>query len=393
MQSWKKQPLRRIIKCGKIVILQKIMSEEDTKKTHLESEQSTDTEIVSENLTEFPLDEFKINSISSSETIKRTSATAASEKQEADFSSEIQPETISKGEKVDAAEIEDSIFKELAAPRLPRLARENRARLQMQSPTRLHFYWTIKENPFEILHRAFGDSAKNYTLVVKLFNQTASREEIFPVEAEGSWWFDVDADSSYRAEIGFYALNRPFVRLMFSNIVETPRKNPSPRQAADSDWAVSADYFAQVLDNSGFTHDAFEVALAGDDFAAAERATQTAFAQMFGEAENDSAESDSSEMRFALLALASGYALESLRGQISRRLFAKLQENAEKLSAEKALAALQENFGAFTGEEIEEESFTGLVFGASLVNFPRVSKRRFSPVKPVSSFKVAESFR
>ncbi|MDQ6786427.1 MAG: DUF4912 domain-containing protein [Acidobacteriota bacterium] len=363
------------------------MSQEDKKKTLLESEQTPETENVLENGNEFPLGEFKLNLISSADTIKKKGARKAAKSAKADFAPKAEQEKISKDKKIGAVEIEDPIFKQLAAPHLPRLAKENRARLQMQSPTRLNFYWTVKDNPFEALRRTFGKNAGNYTLVAKLLNQTTSREEIFPIEAEGSRWFDVDANSVYRAEIGFYAPNRPFVRVMFSNSVETPRKNPSPRPAADSDWAVSADRFAQVLDNSGFLQDAFEVALAGDDYAAAERATQTAFAQMFGETENESAANDTSEMRFALLALASGYTLESLRGQISRSLFAKFQEHAENLSAEKALAALQENFGVSTGENIEQETFTGLVFGATIVNFPRVSKRKFlSKLKPASSF-------
>ncbi len=138
----------------------------------------------------------------------------------------------------------------------------------MQSPTRLNFYWSVKTNPFKTLNRAFGGKTGSYTLVVKLVNQKTGREEISPVEAEGSWWFDVDADSVYRAEIGFYAPNRPFVRVMFSNTVETPRKNPSPRRDYSADFAVSANQFAKVLDVSGFPQDAFEVALAGDDIEA-----------------------------------------------------------------------------------------------------------------------------
>jgi len=57
------------------------------------------------------------------------------------------------------------------------------------------------------------------------------------------------------------------------------------------------------------------------------------------------------------------------------------------LSAEKTLAALQENFGAFTADEIsEEESFAVTIFGASLINFPRFSKRRILPkFSPISS--------
>ncbi len=122
-------------------------------------------------------------------------------------------------------EIERSeVFKELAEPKLPELAKENRARLQMQSPNRLYFYWSIKNNPFQTLNQVFGGNAENYRLVAKLLNQTQNREEVVPVEAEGATWFDVDANSTYQTEIGFYAVNRPFVRLMFSNTVETPRK-------------------------------------------------------------------------------------------------------------------------------------------------------------------------
>ena len=48
-------------------------------------------------------------------------------------------------------------FKELREPKLPVLARENRARLQMQTPTRVYFYWSLKNNPWQILHRVFGE--------------------------------------------------------------------------------------------------------------------------------------------------------------------------------------------------------------------------------------------
>ncbi|MGH7785154.1 MAG: DUF4912 domain-containing protein, partial [Candidatus Binatia bacterium] len=154
-------------------------------------------------------------------------------------------------------------FKQLAAVELPELERENRARLQMQSPHRLFFYWSMRHNPFQTLHRAFGDTG-SYELVAKLINLTRDTEEIHRIEAEGSTWFSVDADSAYRVEIGFYAPNRPYVRVMFSNTVTTPRKRPSPRVATSADWNVTANTFAQVLNVSGFRRDAFEVAAAGD---------------------------------------------------------------------------------------------------------------------------------
>ncbi|MCA1638342.1 MAG: DUF4912 domain-containing protein, partial [Acidobacteria bacterium] len=289
------------------------------------------------------------------------------------------------GEKDDLLESQNPIFKELSEPKLPELPKENRARLLMQSPTRLNFYWSLKNNPIQTLKRIFSGQTQNYTFVVKLVNQTTNREEIMPIEAEGSSWFDVDAEATYRAEIGFYAPNRPFVRVMFSNTVATPRKNPSPLRDYSPLFIVSANQFAEVLDVSGFQQDAFEVALAGDDIKFTEDATENAFYQFIGKQENDFTQNNSSEIRFALLALASGIVLENLRGQISKNLFLKLQENVEKLSAEKALSALQENFGVFS-DEMTEEFFTPTVFGTSLINFPRVSRKKFVPkFAPLSS--------
>jgi hypothetical protein len=343
--------------------------------------------IKDEVMKEFVLEDFKLNPLSSTELIRKTTiidendsdvlslSNAPTASDEADAIEETD-ETLDAG---------DSIFKELAEPKLPELSRENRARLQMQSPNKIYFYWSIKNNPFQTLNRVFGNQT-NYQLIAKLVNQTNEREEVFPIEAEGTTWFDVDANSTYRVEIGFYAVNRPFVRVMFSNAVETPRKNPSPRRDYSLNFAVSANQFAEVLDVSGFQQDAFEVALAGDDIEFADHASQTAFAQITDTPPTDFDANQASEIRFVLLALASGYQAENLRGYLSPSLFAVLQGSSEKLSAEKALAALQTNFGVSAGETFEEESFAGTVFGASLINFPRFSKRKSLPkFSPISS--------
>ena len=340
------------------------------------------------NIKEYALEDFKLTPISSGEFIKVDSATDEKAKDiiSQNDSMPISADAELSDEQEKATEPVNPIFKELSEPKLPELAKENRARLQMQSPTKIHFYWSIKNNPFQALNRMFGNQT-NYQLVAKLVNQINEREELFPIETEGSAWFDVDADSTYRAEIGFYATSRPFVRVMFSNRIETPRKNPSPRRDYSPNFAVSANQFAEVLDVSGFQQDAFEVALAGDDIKSADTATQTAFSQIVGTRQSDFDENKSSEIRFILLALASGYSAENLRAHISPSLFDIIQSNSEKLSAEKTLAALQENFGAFTADEIsEEESFAATIFGASLINFPRFSKRRILPkFSPISS--------
>ena len=297
-------------------------------------------------------------------------------------------------EKEAVEKLSDPIFATLAAPKLPELTRENRARLQMQSPTRLYFYWSVKNNPFQVLRKIFGSSAENYQLVVKLNNRTRGGENILPIEAEGNWWFNVDAASAYQAEIGFFATNRPFVRVMFSNTVKTPRKNPSPRQASEADWAVTATQFAEVLDISGFARDAFEVALAGDDEEKSARATTRAFDSLTGAGDASALGFDAAEVRFALLALASGIALADLRGQISEALFAALQANIENFSAEKSLAALEEHFDISADEITDEEEFGAAVYGASLVHFPKTIRKRFAPrtLSPKSAQKFLRKF-
>lgn len=366
------------------------MRKKDTKNSDLINEKTEKA-----NVREFVLGDFSVNLISSAESIKtEENAGKITLEDEKHYSAALKDsiQNFDDADLINAGGIsidaKNPIFEELSEPKLPELAKENRARLQMQSPTRLHFYWSFRNNPFQTLRRIFGKNTGSYTLVVKLSNQTRNVEEITPVETEGSTWFAVDAGASYRAELGFYAINRPFIKIMVSNTVETPRKNPSRRRDYSPHFNVSANEFAGVLDASGFRQDAFEVALAGDDFAAAERATENAFSQFVGERKSDYQKSDAGEIRFALLAIASGIGLESLRGQISKNLFSELQKNSQRLSAEKAFAALQENFGVFSDEMTEEEFFVPTIFGASLVNFPRMSKRKYLPkFAPVSSFR------
>ncbi len=353
---------------------------------------------------EFNLDEFELNPVSSAEMIKPE----ISEDEDDLLSLGIQPpqilvdaglverEVVSEtvGETIETeTEVENPIFKELSEPKLPELPRENRARLQMQSPNRIYFYWSLKNNPFQTLQKIFGGQTSNYRLVAKLINQKTEVEEIHPVEAEGNWWFSVDADSAYRAEIGFYAPNRPYFRIVFSNTVETPRKSPSPRIDYSPDFTVNAQKFAEVLKRSGYKQDAFEVALAGDDIDYADFATKNAFSRLTGK--QFVSTNDTSELRFALLALASGYSMEELRAHISPTLFAVLQESAEKLSAEKTLSALQENFDVLEDEFIEEqeESLMPTVFGASLINFPKTSRKKRLPRKILPKFEPISSLK
>ncbi len=277
-------------------------------------------------------------------------------------------------------------FKVLAEPALPQLKRENRARLMLQTPTELYFYWTVRENPYQLLRTAFGENTGSYTLVLKLNDLTTGAEEIYPAEAEGNWWFNVEPNRKYEAEIGFYAPNRPYFRIVYSNTIETPRRAPSPRPASDADWHVSANQFAEVLDVAGYSQDAFDVALAGDDHEVATAVTHVAFSQFVGDEGHPLDGLASEDIRYVLTALAAGIKLEEIRSRISRRLYSILQANSEKLSAEKAMSTLQEFFGV-DEEEFTEDQVVSAVYGASVVNFPRTLKtgRTMPKFAPFSS--------
>lgn len=285
-----------------------------------------------------------------------------------------------------------SVFKELREPKLPTLQRENRARLQMQTPNRVYFYWSMKNNPFQVLSRAFGDDRGSYTLVVKLINESRDTETIHAVDATGNWWFTVDPDSTYRAEIGFYAPNRPYFRAIYSNTITTPRKSPSPRVATDADWRIPAEKFAQVLDVAGFKQDAFDVAIAGDDVQHAETASFAAAARLTGRSVEDFAGVDADDIRYALTLLAAGATLEDLRFRVSDQLFAVLQSAIDLISRETALTALKAEFDIDEDDVIEEYEETGpAVFGSSLVHFPKRVRtkprglERLDKFEPISS--------
>jgi hypothetical protein len=268
-------------------------------------------------------------------------------------------------------------FKELALPKLPELKRENRARLQMQTPNRVYFYWSMKNNPFQVLSKVFGDDRGSYTLVLKLINTSRKTEEIHAVDAEGNYWFNVDPDSSYRAEIGFYAPNRPYFRALYSNTLTTPRKSPSPRVATEADWNIPAQKFAKVLDASGFKQDAFDVAIAGDDVERAETASYSALSQVTGRPASELSAFDSDDIRYALTLLAAGAAIEELRFRISDRLFTMLSSVIGSITRENAIGALRSEFEIDEDELFEEyEEFGPAVFGASLVNFPKRVRTR-----------------
>jgi len=279
---------------------------------------------------------------------------------------------------VDAGEFEfdntqefaSPVLELLAKPVLPELRSSTRARLMMQSPSRLFFYWSVDPHSFESLRNALGGPASDYSLALRLLNLTTDSEEVHPVEAEGSWWFSVLPDTGYRAEIGFYSVSRPFVRILFSNSITTPRKGPSPHSAREARWAISKDKFVEVLNVSGFETDADRV----EPVVPTQNLVE-AVSDHLDIPRSDIAAFDALELSRALAALAAGTPIEDLKHHVSAALFAFLEKHLAKLGA----SAIRDNVGG-AATASEDEFVATPVFGSSLVNFPR---RRFAPISSI----------
>ncbi len=126
--------------------------------------------------------------------------------------------------------------------------------------------------------------------------------------------------------------------------------------------------------------------MAGDDPVVSASRTQLAFTSFIGTAAWQPTGVTAEELRFAMLALASGITLEELKFQVSAELFAILQANAGSVGSTRARNALTEYFEIDDAEFIEDQ-LGPAVFGASLVNFPRTLRTRTLTPKyaPVSS--------
>ena len=268
-------------------------------------------------------------------------------------------------------ETSSPVFKLLARPELPELKHKTRARLMMQSPTRLYFYWAVDSRSFQALHKSLGGSTGDYRLALRLLDLTSEAEKLHAIEPEGNWWFDVEPDNEYRVEVGFYSSTRPFVRILFSNTIATPRKSPSLHSATEARWAITTNKFAEVLESSGFEEDAFEmiVTIANDDL-------NGSLAAHIGVDKSDLSKFDMDELRRAVSLLAAGIPMDDLKWKVAAEIYAFLQAHASKLT----VSSLERELGiAAVSPEQDLETFSAV--GGSLVNFPR---RRYRPVSSMN---------
>jgi hypothetical protein len=191
----------------------------------------------------------------------------------------------------------------------------------------------------------------------------------------------VQPDQSYRAELGFFAQGRAFIRLFSSNVAQTPRAGVSQTAAVEDEFRVSPEEFARVLDEAGYASDALEVSLEAADLASEDRATR-AIAERLGGHLSQISEADLTELRSLLVALAMGMEHDELGELLSPTLagwFEQMRrEHSEALRSAHLLEILSSTLGIhtslYTFEGLDEAAMRRVarfVVGASEVNMPR----------------------
>lgn len=281
---------------------------------------------------------------------------------------------------------------------LPEAYHVDRIRLLAQSPRKLHLYWEFARNPFETLRRAFGSQAARYTLVVRLVAVETNEMSWHEASPARSQWFTVQPDKSYRADVGFFAQGRAFIRLLSSNETRAPRAGVARTAAESDEFHVSPEEFARVLDEAGYTSDALEVTLEAADLASEDRATRAIAERLGGEMTAQLGEADLVELRSLLAALALGMKPDELSTMLSPTLAGWLEEmrrdHNQALRAAYLLEILRSTLGLQTSlvafDQLDEEAMRRVarfVVGASDVNMPRTPFHLWMPSMTAGIFK------
>lgn len=283
----------------------------------------------------------------------------------------------------EAAVISDKLAALSTDEPLPEAYHVDRIRLLAQSPRKLHLYWEFARNPFETLRRAFGLQAARYTLVVRLVAIETDEVSLHEASRSRSQWFDARPGKSYRADVGFYAQGRAFIRLLSSSDARTPRAAVARAAATDEEFRVSPEEFARVLDEAGYASDALEVSLEAADLATGDAATWAIAARLDGgQRLLRINEAELPELLGLLAALALGLKPDELTGMLSSSLAEWLtdvrREHGEALRSAYLLEILRATLGIQASliefDEFDEEGMRRVarfVVGASEVNMPR----------------------
>lgn len=145
--------------------------------------------------------------------------------------------------------------------------------LLAQSPETLFLYWHHATDPHSTLRKALGEAAASYRLAVRLVDDASGEEILQDASDTGTLWFDVKPGRAYRADVGFVGDGRPFVRVMSSAVVQTPRKGVSQIIDDVHEFQLTAPEFASVLKEAGYAADALEISLEAANAQTGDRTT------------------------------------------------------------------------------------------------------------------------
>lgn len=135
---------------------------------------------------------------------------------------------------------------------LPLALKRDSIQLLLQSPNKLFLYWSFASDPRAALRSAFGELAAHYRLAVRLVKVESGEEFLLEAPSERMQWFEVYPRHVYRADVGFHAANRPFVRLLSSTEVRTPPDSASHLSADEQEFQVAPEEFARLLGGAGY---------------------------------------------------------------------------------------------------------------------------------------------
>ena len=135
---------------------------------------------------------------------------------------------------------------------LPLSLKRDSIQLLLQSPNKLFLYWSFATDPHATLRAAFGELASHYRLAVRLVKVESGEEFVLDAPKERMQWFEVYPRHVYRADVGFHAASRPFVRLLSSNELSTPPDRASLMSAEEQEFQVKAEDFVRLLSGAGY---------------------------------------------------------------------------------------------------------------------------------------------
>jgi hypothetical protein len=135
---------------------------------------------------------------------------------------------------------------------LPLALKRDSIQLLLQSPNKLFLYWSFASDPRAALRAAFGELAAHYRLAVRLVKVESGEEFLLDAPPERMQWFEVYPRHVYRADVGFRAANRPFVRLLSSSEVRTPPDSASHISTDEQEFEIKTEEFARLLGGAGY---------------------------------------------------------------------------------------------------------------------------------------------